>query len=126
MIKNKKAAIGQRIGRAERQPGASDAVHRSLRGGRRSAGRGGGSLERLPHILLLTTMGSDDEHKHHKHHSKDKKEDKAADEAKAATQKKESEEAKKITGEATQGLATLEKDDASLSDMLSFSKEVAG
>jgi hypothetical protein len=65
-------------------------------------------------------------HKHHKHHSKDKKEDKAADEAKAAAQKKESEEAKKITGEATQGLATLEKDDASLSDMLSFSKVIAG
>ena len=63
-------------------------------------------------------------HKHHKHH-KDKKEDKAADEAKAVAQKKESEEAKNITSDATQGLATLEKDDASLSDMLSFSKQVA-
>ncbi len=56
------AAVGR-----ERQPGASDAVHRSLRGGRGASGRGGNCLERLPHILLLTTMGSDDEHKHHKH-----------------------------------------------------------
>ena len=39
------AAVGR-----ERQPKASDAVRRSLRGGRRSSGRGGGSLERLPHI----------------------------------------------------------------------------
>ena len=39
-----------------------------------------------------------------------------------AAQKKESEEAKHIKDDATQGLASLEKDDASLSDMLSFSK----
>ena len=63
---------------------------------------------------------------HHKHKEhKDTKEDKAAAEAKAAADKKESDEAKNIKDNATQGLASLEKDDASLSDMLSFSKEVA-
>ena len=66
LLKNKRAAIGS-TSDARRQPGASDAVHRSLRGGRGASGRAGGCLSRLPHILLLTTMASDDEHKHHKH-----------------------------------------------------------
>ena len=60
-----------------------------LRGGRRSSGRGGGCPRGAAPHLLLTTMGSDDEHKHHKHkHHKHKhkhkpKKDKPKEEPKA-------------------------------------------
>lgn len=63
-------------------------------------------------------------HKHHKHHEH-KKDEKAEDPAKSLAQKKEAEEAKHISEDANKGLENLEKDDASLSDMLSFSKQVA-
>ena len=63
-------------------------------------------------------------HKHHKHHEH-KKDEKAEDPAKSLAQKKEAEEAKVISEDANKGLENLEKDDASLSDMLSFSKQVA-
>ena len=45
--------------------------------------------------------------------------------AKKKTKAQKKDEAKEITNKAQQGLAELEKDDASISDMLSFSKAVA-
>lgn len=75
---------------------------------------------------LWTEIEKQAAHKHHKHHEHKEKEDPKEAEAKSLAQKKQAEEAKVISDDANKGLENLEKDDASLSDMLSFSKQVAG
>ena len=73
--------------------------------------------------------------KHSKHHKKHKKDDDKDEEGKDDTAAKKSKEnvqveqtakeAQEITNKATSGLKNLEDNDASLSDMLSFSKAIA-
>ena len=66
-------------------------------------------------------------HHKHKHHKKHKKDDKDSDEEIQIEekQKADNKEAAEITAKADTGLKNLQDNDASLSDMLSFSKAIA-